>query len=146
MNQTRRRAWSGLAIWGVAGLVFAATFFAAGGPTEFAAERGRVLAGAVALGVAYLAYFVMIWRTRSRGKVAADERDERVLGRAGRGALVVVLLWVYVVGIGLWVGYDAQGVVPVGWMWFLAYGTVIVGSLAHATGTLVEDGRLGGNE
>jgi len=145
MSQIRQRAWTNLLVWGVAGIVLTVVFFAWGGPSEFAAESGRVAATAVALGLGYVVYFAVMWRTRGRGRVASDERDELVVGRAGQAALVAVLLWVFAVGIGLWLAYDAAGAVPVGWMWFLAYATVIVGLVSHGAATLVLDARLGGH-
>lgn len=144
MSQTRKRAWAGVVIWGVAGTVFTVAFLAGGGPTAFAAESVRVAVSAAAMGVAYAAYFGFNWLTRSRGRVEVDERDTQVVGGAAQAALIVTLLSVYLLGIGLWLGYEAAEVVPVGWMWFLAYGTVIVGSAAYSVAALVLDTRLGG--
>jgi uncharacterized membrane protein len=132
-------------IWGVAGAVFTAVFLLGGGPESFASESWRVLLSAVVLGLGYVVYFAVIWWTRARGRIVADERDEHVGGRASQVALQVVLFWVFAFGIGLWLGYDSAGALPVGWAWFLAYFTVIVGLVTHSLATLVLDRSLGGD-
>jgi len=46
--------------------------------------------------------------------------------------------------VGLWEAYREAGAVPVGWMWFLAYGTVIATFVVHSLATLVVNGGYGG--
>lgn len=146
MSQTRRRAWWAAGVWGVAGAVFTVAFFAWGGPAEYAGDRVRIVVGAVAIAAGYGGYLLAMWGTRRRGGVvAADERDAEVAARASRGTLVVVLGAVFALSVGLWEGYRAEGAVPVGWLWFLAYGTVILTFVVHALATLVMDTRYGGH-
>ena len=146
MSQTRLRAWLAVAIWSVVGVGFAVAFFAWGGPADFGAERVRVVAGAVAIGLGYVGYAAVLWATRGReGMVVRDERDQQVLARARLATLVILLVAVYALSIGLWEAYRGAGAVPVGWLWFLAYGVVIVTFVVHAAATLVVDGWLGGH-
>jgi hypothetical protein len=73
-----------------------------------------------------------------------DERDLQVAAQAGQTTLVVVLVVIYAFTVGLWTLFEGAGVVPVGWMWFLAYASVILASLTNALAVLVLDGRMGG--
>ena len=75
----------------------------------------------------------------------ADERDLQVVARAGQTTLVVVMVAIFAITIGLWTVFEASGVVPVGWMWFVAYGSVILASITHAISVLILDGRMGGH-
>jgi hypothetical protein len=75
----------------------------------------------------------------------ADERDVRVVLQAGQATLIIVMVGIFAFTMGLWIAYEGVGAVPVGWMWFLAYGSVILTSLAFAVSTLVLDGRMGGH-
>lgn len=146
MSQTRLRAWWAVGIWMVVGVGFAVAFFAEGGPGEYAGDRVRIVAGAVAIGVGYGAFLLAMWATRARrGEVVSDERDAEVVARASRATLIVVLIGVYALSVGLWETHRADGAVPVGWMWFLAYGTVIATFVVHSIATLVVDGRYGGH-
>jgi hypothetical protein len=145
MSQTQVRAWCATVIWILVGAGFAAVFFGWGGPSAFSMDRTRVVGGAVAIGLGYAAYATVLLATRaSRGEVAADERDSAVGYRATIVTIVVVLVSVYGLSIGLWEAYRSAGAVPVGWLWFLAYGAVIVTFVVHAAATLVLDARYGG--
>ena len=147
MSQTRRQAWLETVIWTVAGVGFAVTFFAGQGATGFAEDSTRHLAGAGALAFGFLGHWMTLWYTRQRPGTppTRDERDLQIMARANQATLIVVLLAVFAFTIGLWVTHEAHGQVPVGWMWFLAYGSVILASLSSAVATLILDGRMGGH-
>jgi uncharacterized membrane protein len=104
------------------------------------------VAGAVAIAAGYAAYMLAMWATRARGgEVVSDERDAVVVARASRATLIVVLMAVFALSVGLWEAHRGDGAVPVGWLWFLAYGTVIATFVVHSIATLVVDGRYGGH-
>jgi uncharacterized membrane protein len=146
MSQTRARAWLAAVIWAVAGGGFVVTFFARGGPEQYAAESTRILAGAVAIALGYMAFLVAMWATRARrGAVVSDERDAQVAWRASQATMIVVLMGVFALCVGLWEAYREEGAVPVGWMWFLAYAVVIATFIVHAVATLIVDSGLGGH-
>jgi hypothetical protein len=147
MSQTRRRAWLGCVIWSLAGVVFVLTFFSGGGPGEFATDSTRHIAGAIALAFGFGGTWLALWLTRRRqgSPPVADERDVRVLAQANQVALIVVLLGIYVFTISLWTVYETRGLVPVGWMWFLAYGSAILASVTSSVTTLVLEARTGGH-
>lgn len=145
MSQTQVRAWWAAVIWTLVGVGFAVVFFAQGGPAAFGADRLRVLAGAVAIGLGYAAYSAVVLTTRARhGEVVTDERDLVVASKATQATIIVVLVAVYGLSIGLWEAYRSEGAVPVGWLWFLAYGAVIATFVVHAAATLVMNARHSG--
>lgn len=147
-SQTRTRAWIAIVVWALAGAGFVATFFAGGGPGGFAGDSPRHMAGAGALAFGFFGYWAGLWVTRARrgSPPLTDERDAETTARANQIALIVVLLGVFSLAIGLWVAYEDRGQVPVGWMWFMAYASVILASLASPVAILVLDGRSGGHE
>ena len=147
MSQTRRRAWLAAVIWSLAGVGFLASTFSGGGPAELAQDSLRHLAGAGAIGFGFLGYWLVLLFTRQRkGKPpVSDERDAQIVARANQATLVVVLVGIFTLTLGLWLAYETEGSVPVGWMWFLAYGSVILASLTSPVATLILDGRMGGH-
>jgi hypothetical protein len=147
MSQTRLRAWLSAIIWTLAGMGFLLTFFSGGGPGELPTDSLRHLAGAGAIGFGFLAYWTALWITRQRrgAPPVHDERDVQVVAQANQTTLVVVLVGIFAFAIGLWTVYEQVGQVPVGWMWFLAYGSVILASVAASVTTLILDRRMGGN-
>ena len=147
-SQTRRRAWLATGIWSLAGIGFTLTFFSGGGPGQFDTDSTRHLAGAVALAFGFIGYWSVLWFTRGgrESPPLTDERDAHVSARAGQTTLIVVLTAIFALAIGLWVAYESTGEVPVGWMWFLAYGSVILAFVTYAGAVLVLDSRMGGHE
>jgi len=148
MSQTRQRAWLAGIIWTLAGAGFLLTFFVGGGAVEFANDSARHAAGAVALAFGFGGYWAALWFTRRKEGDApvADERDLQVVAQANQVTLIVVLVGIYSFTIGLWTVYESAGQVPVGWMWFLAYGCVILAFVASAATILILDARAGGLE
>ena len=147
MTQSQRRSIFTIVIWCFVTCGFAAAFFGGGGPRAFGADRVRIVTSAVALGLGFGAFFLMLYLTRLRPGVApliVDERDEGIAARAGVITLVVVLSTVYITCILLWELHREAGCVPVGWMWFLGYGSVILTHLCYATTTLVLNRGMGG--
>ena len=146
MSQTRIRAWFATAIWTLAGVGFSLTFFSGGGVGEFDTDSTRHLACAAAIAFGFFGWWTVLWFTRRWGEgLVADERDLQVVAKAGQTTLIIVLVGIFSFTIGLWIAYEGVGVVPVGWMWFLAYGMVILVSITFAVTTLVLDGGTSGH-
>ena len=147
-QSTARAAWKA-GIWTAILAAFLVLFFGAGGAEGFAHDRGRIVAVAILFLAGYAAFFTMLWFTRSgnRAGTARDERDDMLEGRAGGMSLTVVLVYVYLLGIILWVAFQEKGSVPAGWMWFLAYSTVFLGMISHGVLTLlIAGGKVGDGE
>lgn len=147
MSQTRLRAWLSAVIWTLAGVGFFVAFFSGGGPGEWAADSMRHFSGAVALGVGFVGHWLALWFTRQRkGRLpVSDERDLQIVAQANQVTLIVVMVGIFVFTISLWTIFEAGGQVPVGWMWFLAYGSAILAFVTSSVTTLILDGRTGGN-
>jgi len=146
MTQSQMRAVYTLVIWGLVAGGFAALFFGNGGPDTFGADKGRIVSAAILIGAGFIAYFAMMYLTRSHpggARVIADERDDSIARRANGGTLIVVLVVVYLACIGLWEAYREVGCVPVGWMWFLGYAAVMLAYLTHAAATLLLNHGMG---
>jgi len=80
----------------------------------------------------YLIGFALIWWTHKGNRAGEiDERDRKIERRATEIVGIVVLLTVFLVGIGLYDAYLDRGAVPVGWLYIMAYGTIIWVSLLH---------------
>jgi hypothetical protein len=142
MTQLRRRALWIVAIWTVVAVGFLWTFFAGSGAESFAEDSRRIATGSVFLAFGVLGTPVMLTLTRMRSggeHIIFDERDERLARRANPIGMTIVAMYVFLACIVLWDAYREAGAVPVGWMWFLAYTTMIFTYLSTAIVQLVLD-------
>jgi len=123
-----------------------AIFFSGGGAASFADDKTRKLLLAAVLGAGYLGVVLTLFLTRARrlaaGRVEMDERDERIIRLANGVAVVVLGVSVFIGCIALYEWYHEAGLVPVGWMWFLAYASSFIAIASHAAATLVLYGRM----
>ena len=146
MSPLRRSAWLVAIVWVIAGFGFFLAFFSGGGAEEFDTDSLRHLAAAAAVFAGFVAWWVGLGITRRRtGTVVLDERDHLTMARASQATLVVVCFAIFAFTVSLWTVYERAGSVPVGWMWFLAYATVILAVVTHAVGILILDGRSPGH-
>ena len=133
-----RAKWK-IIIWSIVLAALLVLFFGGGGPGGFAHDRKRIVTVAILFAAGYGAFFVMMGRTKKNreGSLNRDERDENLESRAAGITLAIVLAYVYLLCIVLWAYFQADGSVPAGWMWFLAYSTVFLGMIVHGIFTLL---------
>ncbi len=141
ISQTRLRAWIAAVVWTLAGIGFFVAFFSGGGASDFDTDSRRHMLAASAIAFGFIAYWSGLWLTRRKGgQVVADERDFQVVARASQVTLIIVLMVMFLLCTLLWLVHEAAGVLDVGWMWFLAYGSMLLGLVTNAVMVLVLDG------
>ena len=148
MTYGRRKTILQLLMWGITAIGFGASFFGFGGPVAYVDDPVRRAVGGAFLAFGLIGFPIAAWRLRQlqpSASVIADERDEGIERIASTAALVVVMVFVFAVSIGLWEVFEEVGHVPVGWMWFLAYATAIVGHLSGAIAALIADRQTSGH-
>lgn len=149
MNKAQIRSIYSLAIWGTVALVFCGGFFLWGGPEGFAGDSLRIIITALGFGFGYLGYILMLKLTRKKSSATAmlqDERDHEIARRANGTTLVSVLVFIYILSMVLFNMFQGLGVLPVGWLWFLAYFTSCFGYIVHAVTTLFLYKEMSGND
>ncbi len=144
MTQARKRALFTFLIWGSVMAAFAVVFFLGSGPEGYALEKWRRAAGGGIIAFGFAAYYFMVFLTRNRPGlrgVASDERDKDVRMRANAAAFIAALVYVFVLAIFLWERYQESGLVPIGWMWFLAYSTSFAAYISASVAALVLESK-----
>lgn len=141
MSLARKQAITLCSTWFVIFAVFAAVFFSSG-VESFTDQGHRGIRVVVALVIlpGYILNIVVMQRSRralSRGEL--DERDEAIANKASEVTLIILAVLIFGSCIGLYEVFREAGVVPVGWLYFLAYGTMSLIGLAHSAVTLVLD-------
>jgi sterol desaturase/sphingolipid hydroxylase (fatty acid hydroxylase superfamily) len=144
MNQSRIQAMITLVFWTICAVGFFFTVVRDGGPTMYGEDSARRTAGTWFLFFGLIVTPLARWIARKRwpgNRIQADERDERIQAKATLGAVIVLVIAVFLMMLGLWEFYGEEGCVPVGWMWVTAYGTLIAANLVMPAFVLLLDYR-----
>ncbi len=91
----------------------------------------------------------MLLLTRRKSGATAmlqDERDHEIARHANGTALVSVMAFIFILSMILFTRFQGLGVLPVGWLWFLAYFTSCLGYIVHAVTTLFLYKEMSGND
>jgi len=142
MSKSRLQNLLTIAIWAVVTVGFSATVFTSGGPATYAEDTHRRLIGGVFLAFGVFGMPLLRLLTRSKpdaAHVERDERDEHIDAKATNIGIIAVVAFVFLGSIALWDAHQDPGCVPVGWMWVMAYSTLILSHLAPALVALVLD-------
>jgi hypothetical protein len=147
VTQSKKRAILTLTIWSVVLIALIVIFFSRGGPSTYIHDTVKKGTIGAFFAAGYIAYGLMMFLTRVKSggaSVVRDERDERIGRRASLVALMAVLVFVFFTCISLYEHYHDEGLVPVGWMWFLGYASVFVAYISSSVAVLVlHAGRIG---
>ena len=123
-------------------------FFSGGGAETYVQDTTRKILVAVLLALGYLLLFLVMFLVRLKSKdktTLMDERDERIARQALGTAFIVFAIYVFLMCISLYEIYNRSEVMPVGWMWFLAYSSGFIAILSRAIITLVLYKRMSGH-
>lgn len=123
-------------------------FFSRGGANTFVQDITRKILVAVFLGAGYVSIIIAQFMTRKKPgskRVLIDERDERIARLANGTAFTVLGVYIFLTCIILYEVYHNSEVMPVGWMWFLAYSSSFLSIMSHAVTTLFLYTRMGGH-
>lgn len=72
-----------------------------------------------------------------------DERDMAIQSRAMSYGFLFIVLYIFVIAMFLFMTYETVGSVPVGWVWFMAYSTIVVSNLSVGILSLIYYSRQG---
>ena len=117
-------------------------FFSGGGAETYVQDTTRKILVAVLL--LFLVLFLVRIKSKDK-KILMDERDERIARQAMGTAFVVFGIYVFLMCIGLYEAYYKSEVMPVGWMWFLAYSSGFIAVLSRSITTLILYKRMSGH-
>ena len=123
-------------------------FFSGGGAETYVQDTTRKILVAVLLALGYVLLFLVMFLVRLKSKdktTLMDERDERIARQAMGTAFTVFAIYVFLMCISLYEVYNTSEVMPVGWMWFLAYSSGFIAILSRAITTLVLYKRMSGH-
>jgi hypothetical protein len=149
MTQLKRRLLYTLFIWTIALLAFIFVFFIEGGPEDWIINKVKKIVTVVIIGLAYFTYLLMILLTRKHSEeefFVKDERDILIEMKSNKTAFIITLNYVYLISITIYLIYEKSRILPVSWMWFIAYTSIFVAYIASSFISLILYKRLSGDE
>ncbi len=66
-----------------------------------------------------------------------DERDRVIQSEAMSVGFVILVLYIFILSIFLYTKYETDGFMPIGWVWLIAYSTVVVANLSVGVSSLL---------
>jgi len=66
-----------------------------------------------------------------------DERDRHINTKAVNFSMIALLLYIFIFSITLYTVYESAGALPVGWMWILAYSSIVEANLSVRLASLL---------
>jgi len=88
--------------------------------------------------VGYATHFTTLLIEKSkRWGFKKDERDLAIQSKAVNIGFIIVLLYIFILSISLYIKYETAGTMPVGWVWFIAYSTVVIANLSVTVPSLL---------
>jgi len=74
-------------------------------------------------------FVVRLMEKSKRFGFIKDERDREIQHKSLEIGYVGIILYIFVLTITLYAIYEAAGALPIGWVWFIAYTTIVTANL-----------------
>lgn len=104
---------------------------------EWGDQRAKTLLLAVLFLIGYGTDFTIRFIEKSsKWGVKRDERDRDISYKAVTTGFVLLMLYLFTLCISLYVYYEESGYVPIAWIWFIAYSTIVVANLSSGYASL----------
>ena len=133
MNITQKRAVFTTTIFGIY-FLFLLLFFLIVTPERFLIGHTYILISAIFFFIALIFFAGMMITTNKKDNII-DERDLFIQQKASSTGLISTLIYVFILSIILYLVYESISVLPVSWVWFIAYSTFsfsyFITSLSH---------------
>ena len=131
MSKQMKHAMIRMILWTVVFVFFLIVFLTGDTLKAWGDNATKTLLMAALFLVGFSGDAVLRFMDRKRNNQAIkDERDDFIQNQAVSAGFIVTLLYVFLVTIGLYMKFEASGLVPVAWLWFLAYSLICVANLS----------------
>jgi len=141
MSLARKHSIILCSIWFVIFFSFCFVFISYGVESfsTIASKGGRFAIGSIILPGYLISFFLFQRARKGRKEGQMDERDKIIETKASEVSLIILMLVVYGTCIGLYESYRGAEAVPVGWLYFMAYGSIALVSFLQPAISLVID-------
>lgn len=143
MSDARKRTWIIFITWSIVLIGFIILFFSVDDLVEWTwiKNRNKRIASAILLALGYVIFFIIQVKKK---KERRDERTFLIELKASKVTMPLISMYVFLFGISLFVAYENEFVMPVSWVWFIAYTTIFLTYILYSGLYLWFDKRVDG--
>lgn len=124
--------------WSIVAISMVCIFTNEGTIEQWGDNRTKtILLALLFLGGYATSFILSILEKTKRWGFKRDERDKMIQMQAMSVGFIAALLYVFIVSISLYAAYESRGTMPVGWVWFIAYSTIVIANLSVTIPTLL---------
>jgi hypothetical protein len=125
-------------IWSIVAIMMVAVFAQPGTMVNWGDDKLKTLLLAILVFLGYGSDLSFRFYARSkRWGYKQDERDININIKAVNIGMIALILYVYVFSIMLYARYETAGLLPVGWMWFLGYSSIVLANISIRLASLL---------
>jgi len=131
MSMQMKHAMIRMILWALVFVFFLTVFLTGDTLATWGDNRTKtiVVAALFLAGFGGDAALSIVYRNRKEA-VTRDERDDWIQKQALSGGFIATLLYVFLVTISLYTKFENSGLVPVAWLWFIAYSLICVANIS----------------
>jgi len=117
-------------MWGMVAVGLGVIFSLSNTISSWGDNRTKTVLLAILFFGGFLTDFIL-WQYEKSKKhgFRRDERDKKVQSEAVFKSFTILIIYIFVVSVVLYTKYENAGVMPVGWVWFIAYSTIAATNL-----------------
>lgn len=136
MSKHMKQSILTLSLWGLVGILFLIILLSTDAIANWSDNRIKSALLAALFFVGFLSDFILK-HVFNKKRVLSDERDQLVVKDAATSSFIIVIIYVFIFTISLFLKYEVVGVVPVGWLWVIAYSLIVVSNVVYALMTII---------
>lgn len=126
-----------LMVWSLVAFIFCLIFLNGKTIQEWGDNRTKTILLALIFVLGFGTDFVMrIILKKKNGLNTEKNQDLNFQIKSLTFSFIAVLIYIFIVAIILYVTYEKAGMVPVGWLWFIAYSLILVANIFTDIGKL----------
>jgi hypothetical protein len=125
-------------LWITVSIAFLLVFFSGDTIAQWGDNTLKTIMIAILFVLGYGGDALLKFLFRKRcGVITEDERDQYIQSKAIEISFIMVLLYIFILSISLYTKYEASGMMPVAWVWFIAYTLILVANVFTSAAMLV---------
>ena len=134
MSSLMKQSLINLLLWLFVGIFFLSIFLSGNTVTEWGENTIETVTIACLFGFGFIGQIIASFIIKKKkNEISKDERDEYVQLKAMPISFIITVMYIFILAISLYLQFETAKVIPVAWMWFLAYSLIVVANVSSSS-------------